>query len=126
MKYVLDTHTLIWRLIQPSKLSPKAKSVFSDARAHFIVPTMALLEVQYLVEINRVKLDLSATLDALRSTPQFEIAGFDEMSLIHAMSLTTTRDPFDRIILAQALSTSTFILTKDSWMKRTAPHLVVF
>lgn len=126
MRYVLDTHALLWRLIQPSKLSPKMRTVFSDSQAEFVVPTMAMLEIQYLVEINRVRVDIDATLDALKDTPQFQISGFDEIALIHAMRLTTTRDPFDRIILAQALSTSTPILTKDLWMRRTAPHLVVY
>lgn len=102
------------------------KSIFSDDKADFIIPTMVILEIQYLVEVNRVKVDIDSTLETLRETPQFQFAGFDEMSLIHALRLTTTRDPFDRIILAQALSTSTPILTKDLWMRRTAPHLVVF
>jgi PIN domain nuclease of toxin-antitoxin system len=126
MRYVLDTHSLIWRLIQPSKLSPRMRSVFSDTEADFIVPTMAVLEIQYLVEIKRVKVDIDAILESLRETPRFQTASFDEMAMIHAIRLTTTRDPFDRIILAQALSLSTPILTKDLWMRRTAPHLVIF
>ena len=84
-----------------------------------------MLEIQYLVEIKRVELDIDETLKTIQLERNFELVSFDEEAMLHSLKLMTTRDPFDRIILSHALARSTKILTKDFWMKKTAPHLVV-
>jgi len=125
MKYFVDTHLLVWRLIEPRRLSKMEKGLFSDSHAEFLIPTVVLLEIQYLTEIKRIEIDMDEALAAIQEDPSFQLAPFDETAMLHAFRLTTTRDPFDRMILAQALASSTKILTRDRWMKETAPHLVV-
>lgn len=125
MNYVVDTHILIFRFLEPKRLSAKHKTLFQQEKNIFLVPTISLLEVQYLSEIKRINLDLGDFLVALKKEDQFQIVNFDEPTLYYSLKLTSTRDPFDRIILAHALSTSTKILTKDRWMKSVAPQLVI-
>ena len=126
MKYIVDTHLLVWRLIEPRKLSKNERSLFSNSQTEFLIPTVALLEMQYLAEIKRIEIDMDEALTTLQEEPAFQLVPFDETAMLHAFRLTSTRDPFDRMILAQALANSTKILTRDRWMKETAPHLVVF
>ncbi|HBF13896.1 MAG TPA: hypothetical protein DDW49_11020 [Deltaproteobacteria bacterium] len=125
MNYIIDTHVLIWRFVEPSRLSQKQKIIFKKETNQFLVPSMSLLEVQYLTEIGRVKLEMGDFLIALKNQDNFSIASFDEGILLHSLKLTSNRDPFDRVILAHALATSTKILTRDRWMKETAAHLVI-
>ena len=126
MQYIVDTHVLLWRLLAPTKLSKKARATFLKAENEFLIPTMALLEIQYLKEIGRIDIDVAATIKTLQEDGQYEILSFDAGALLHVLNLTTTRDPFDRVILGQALAGSHKILTKDRWMKRMAPHLVIY
>lgn len=125
MKYFVDTHLLVWRLIDPRQLSKKERAIFSGAQAEFLIPTVVLLEMQYLSEIKRIEIDLDEALMTIQEDSSFQLVPFDEAAMLHAFRLTTTRDPFDRIILSQALASGTKILTRDRWMKETAPHLVV-
>ena len=125
MIYLLDTHTLVFRFLNPKRLSKNHQSVFRDGGNSFLVPTLSLLEVQYLTEIGRIELEMGEFLSALKEEGSFEVIPFDEAVLAFALNLTSTRDPFDRVILAHALATSTKILTKDRWMHSTAPHLAI-
>ena len=126
MSYLLDTHTLVWRFIDPKKIPPKIQTLFSNPESDFLIPTICLLEIQYLVEVGRIQIDLDEVRRVIQEEDAFQLVAYDESVMLHSLRLTTTRDPFDRIILAHALSTSTKIITRDLWMKRTAPHLVVF
>lgn len=126
MKFVVDTHVLVWRLLQPSRLPKKVRHLFSEPDNEFLIPTVCLLEIQYLSEIGRIELDVEEALVAIREETNFQLIPYDEEAMLHSLKLTTTRDPFDRMILAHALSQSTKILTKDHWMKQTAPHLAIF
>ena len=125
MQYLVDTHILVGRLLKPSRLPKRIRQIFSDKNQEFLIPTMVLLEMQYLNEIGRVEVAMDDVLKAVQEESQFQIVSFDETALLHAVRLIGTRDPFDRVILSHALSTSTKILTKDHWMKQTAPHLVI-
>lgn len=125
MQYLLDTHTLLWRLTQPRKLSKRVRAIFSKSTHQFTVPTIALLETQYLIDIGRIDLAVDDVLTTIQEEPQFSLVPYDEVVMLHSLRLTGTRDPFDRIILAHALATSTQILTHDQWMKKMAPHLVI-
>lgn len=125
MNVFVDTHVLVWRFLEPSKLSPAQAGFFQREETGFLVPTIVLLEIQYLKEIGRIEVNLGDFLLTLKSEDKFRLIPFDEMVMLESLNLATTRDPFDRIILAHALATATKILTKDRWMKKTAPQLVV-
>lgn len=125
MNIFVDTHVLVWRFLEPARLSAKQAAIFRNDSHNFLVPTIVLLEIQYLQEIGRIKTNPGDFLLAIKGSPKFSLASYDEAVLLASLQLTTTRDPFDRIILAHAVTTSTKILTKDRWMKKTAPRLVI-
>lgn len=125
MRYVLDTHILLWRLVEPQQLPHAVKPLFKHGDHEFLIPTVALLEIQYLVEIGRIDIAIDEVLATIESLPDFQLVPYDELVMRHSLRLTATRDPFDRMILAHALATSTPLLTKDRWMQRMAPHLVI-
>lgn len=126
VNFLVDTHVLLWRLIEPTRLSEKAKKIFTDNNNHFLIPTVSLLEVQYLSEIGRVKVEMDHVFAAIQDDVRFKLLPFDESALIQSIRLTSNRDPFDRMILGQALSLATKILTKDRWMQKVAEHLTIF
>ena len=104
---------------------PKAAKSLFLKETDFLIPTIALLEIQYLIEIGRIEVEIDQVLGAIHEEPSFQLVPYDEAVMLHSLRLTTTRDPFDRMILAHALATSTHIITKDRWMRRIAPHLVI-
>lgn len=126
MKYFVDTHVLLWQWLEPQKLSKKADKILNDAKHSFLVAPASLLEVSYLIELGRVDLDFDELVDLIESLPNYDIPAFDKDAALQAVRLTGNRDPFDRIILGQALADAVPIITKDRWMKKVAPQHVVF
>jgi len=126
MEYVLDTHVLLWRLLEPKRLSLKAQAILKDDDNRFLVPTMVMLETQYLIEIGRIDLDMRDFLEVVSADDHYQFLPFDERVMVQAIHLNDTRDPFDRTILSHALALHKSIITKDRWMKRMAPQLVIF
>lgn len=116
MRVLIDSHALIYWLLEPKKLGVKGKALFSDPDSLLLVSVMTLLEIQFLVEIKRVELDFAEVLSFLSMQLNFEVLPFSEKICLECLPLDT-RDPFDRVILASAISERAPILSRDRWMK---------
>ncbi|MBL7078019.1 MAG: type II toxin-antitoxin system VapC family toxin [Kiritimatiellae bacterium] len=116
MTYLLDTHPLIWWLLEPRKLSRKVTALLTQGDTRFLVPTMALLEMEYLVEIGRIEAETHEAVATLSADEQFDVIAFDATVLHEAIPLAGTRDPFDRIIAATAIAHHLPLVTRDDWM----------
>ena len=114
----LDTHIRLWLydgLVE--KLSPLAKEYLTAGHLH--LSPMAELELQYLHEIGRVKPTAQKVVHALqidlglkRSDPLLEDV------VRHALKLEWTRDPFDRLIVAEASSANARLITRDETIRK--------
>lgn len=94
------------------RLSPAAIAAIEHdtLRVSPLVP----LELQYLVESGRLELDPSETMNELRRSLDLREAAESFGSVVDtAIGLTWTRDPFDRLIAAQAITADARLLTKD-------------
>lgn len=78
MVYVLDTHPLIWLVGQSPLLSQAAFTAMSDPTALLVVPTMCLVEIQYLAAKNRITVTPQQVEQRLRNTPNTKIYPLDE------------------------------------------------
>jgi len=109
----LDTHVVAWLYAGELELFPKPVRILLDRETLLISP-MVELELQYLYEINRT----SERGDVVVETLEREIgisrcqAPFTQV-VAGAMRESWTRDPFDRLIVAQARLRRTPLLTKD-------------
>lgn len=109
----LDTHVVVWLYAgQTHQISEKAAELIN--RHEIFVSPIVRLELQYLFEIQRITkkandiiLDLS-DLIGLRICDKF----FNTI-VSGAFDLSWTRDPFDRIIVANAALNDNFLVTKD-------------
>ena len=78
-RYVLDTHTIIWFLLDDRRLSDKAKKIIHQTKAlgSLIIPTIVLGELAVVVEKGRVKGDLELLIKSIKNDPRFIIMPFD-------------------------------------------------
>jgi len=118
MEYILDTHPLLFFLLNPSKLSKNVSNLLHESRNTFFVPTMVILEIKYLVEVGKIEISVNEVIAYINKKENFEIISFSPIELIDSLDLTSSRDPFDRIILASAMSRKIFIITRDRWMTK--------
>lgn len=92
---------------------PGAVRELVDSEEPFVSPIVAL-ELTYLYEVGRVTEPAAAPLDALRRTIGLQVADVSVDALVGAATeLTWTRDPFDRLIAAQAILANVPLVTAD-------------
>ncbi len=84
---------------------------------------MVLLELGYLHEIGRLQDSGKTIIDALKQTLDLRICDLDHLKVIEsALEMTWTRDPFDRIIVAQAMVNQSTLVTKDTFIRTHYSH----
>lgn len=117
MRLLLDTHAFLWFITDDPKLSATAKSAVADADNEILVSPASYWEVAIKVSIGKYPL----------STPYeaFITRGIDDNDFAilpidpkHTAALTNLpfhhRDPFDRLIIAQAMVEQISVISGDS------------
>ena len=115
MNYLLDTHTLIWFLNGDKSLSTKAcKAIESDIAINF-VSIASLWEIAIKVSLDR--LSLNVPFDQLRfelDKNNFQLLPitFNDTVILSSLAFNH-RDPFDRLIISQAIANDFTLISKD-------------
>nr|WP_309697268.1 PIN domain-containing protein [Armatimonas sp.] len=104
MKYVVDTHALLWFLVGSARLGTNAKAVLEDPSSQLILPATALAEACWIVERGRIPTITSPALviAALDADDRFIIAPLDQAVIKKSNTLTTIGEMHDRQIAATA------------------------
>lgn len=109
----LDTHVVVWLYTgEVDRLSGRAISSIEEATP--VISPMVQLELTYLHEIGRLSVGGADVVADLRDRIGLQLSDAPMAAVVNAAaSLTWTRDPFDRIIVADAHVSSAELLTKD-------------
>lgn len=121
----LDTHILVW-LYQDgvTRLTPLAVQGIESADQLLISP-MVELELTYLHEIFRINCPALGILEYLRRAIGLETCKQPFAAVVGAaLALDWTRDPFDRLIVAQAANREAPLLTADQNIRAHYPAAV--
>ncbi|RYG66567.1 type II toxin-antitoxin system VapC family toxin [bacterium] len=116
MNILLDTHILIWWSDTPELLSSSARAFMEDRRNTLAISVVSIWEMQ--IKINLGKLSTRLPLREMVSS-QIAINGIQilHLDLPHIFELSNLphhhRDPFDRLLIAQARVENMPILTAD-------------
>ena len=116
MKVLLDTHTFLWWDSDSSKLSARARSVLADPSSTKLVSTASLWEI--VIKVGSGKLALSRPLvDIVKAQRKANKVKILPVRLTHAYAVerlpTPHRDPFDRMLAAQAIVEGAELVTAD-------------
>jgi PIN domain nuclease of toxin-antitoxin system len=110
---LLDTHVVGWLYEGFDRRIPANVQRLIEEEEPF-VPAIVELELTYLYEVGRVTEPAQAPLEALRKRIGLQIADASSAALAKcATGLSWTRDPFDRLIAAQAILADVPLVTAD-------------
>jgi PIN domain nuclease of toxin-antitoxin system len=117
----LDTHVVAWLHADQSKRISKTARRLIDSATPAISPVV-MLELTYLHEIGRLRFDGPTICDDLTRQIglQFSAATLYDVAL-QAERIKWTRDPFDRLIVADAAATSAALVTADETILEAFP-----
>ena len=109
----IDTHVAVWLYTgQVEKLSDRAQESLNENEIY--VSAVVRLELQYLKEIERITANANEIVLDLSNRIGLKVCDKSFNSIINrSMDLIWTRDPFDRIIVANAALNNVPLLTKD-------------
>ncbi|MBK7001131.1 MAG: type II toxin-antitoxin system VapC family toxin [Rhodoferax sp.] len=116
MKFLLDTHLLLWAAGEPQRLSAKARALINDSENALFFSAASLWEITIKNSLGRVDFVVDARLlrRGLLDNQYAELA----ITSAHAVFVDKLpplhKDPFDRILVAQASVEGITLLTADT------------
>lgn len=119
MKYLLDTHALLWIALDDNRLSKKVRKVYSDTNSELYISIASLWEIAIKVSIKKIQ--LNTTFDEFINLVIQNGISILELKTEHLNRVAELqfihRDPFDRILISQAQSEKLTIITSDKIFK---------
>ena len=117
MKLLLDTHTFLWALSEPNRLSKKQIAAMEDPTNRVYVSSISITEIAIKASLGKLELVFDPLDAAERSG--FEMLDFSAKDALILKDLPFHhRDPFDRMLITQAISRKLIIATQDSIIDR--------
>lgn len=117
MRYLLDTHMFIWSIEGNHRLKPDTRDIIRDKSNIVFLSIISVWEIAIKVMLKKLKLDIPIT--KILKNLEFEIL---PIKLDHVLALLKLppihKDPFDRMLVAQAKSEKLTLLTDDPKVKR--------
>ena len=108
---LLDTHFLLWSVLGLDRMD---EYPWLARYRPWGVSPVSLLELQFLTEVGRLELAHAEFIEALKADPRFVLDEVPLMALVtHALSLSWTRDPFDRLLAAHRSARRVPLVTLD-------------
>ena len=115
MKLLLDTHTFLWALSEPNRLSKKQIAAMEDPTNKVYVSSISITEIAIKASFGKLELIFDPIDAAERSG--FEMLDFSAKDALLLKDLPFHhRDPFDRMLITQAISRKLIFVTQDSLM----------
>lgn len=105
MKYILDTHALIWFLEGNPSLGTNAQAILSQPMSELILPAIALAEAIWIVSRKKTSIpSAQVLLDVINRDPRITVYPLDQGILEIAFTLLAIREMHDQQIVATALA----------------------
>lgn len=119
MKYLIDTHVFIWALMETKKISKKVTSILENVENEVYISPISFWEMA--IKYQSKKLDLQGInilhLPHIAEQYDFEVLSpepYDYVSVGTVPQKENHHDPFDRMLIQQAIRNNLVLLSADS------------
>ena len=116
MRVLVDTHTLIWALTNDPRLSRRAKQILQSDGSDLMFSLASLWEMSIKIRLGKLRL-IGSSVSYVREEMKryrMELLGIQFEHILRLEMLPSHHgDPFDRLLIAQALEDDLTILTED-------------
>lgn len=121
MRLLLDTHTFLWAVLEPHKLSAAASAALTDPTSRVTMSAVNAWEIAIKTSLGKLPMapDGPERLQAVAASTQF---GVLPVTVEHAFAVRELRwhhkDPFDRLLVAQAKVEGMTLVSDDVILSR--------
>ena len=120
MSYLLDTHTLIWWATEPYRIPERTTAILRDPQNELYFSAASSWEVQIKIGIGKISFSQPWEIIVERETEKNSLIILPvtlEHTFILAKLPSLHKDPFDRMLIAQALTNNLTIVTNDRFIR---------
>ena len=121
MRLLLDTHVVLWAATQPARLEAAVRARLEDTSNEVLVSVVSAWDIAIKQSLGKLDLVRPAEVwlpEVVRRTG-FEVAPIDLTSALRVRALPWHhRDPFDRLLVAQALELGCTLVSRDDSLAR--------
>jgi PIN domain nuclease of toxin-antitoxin system len=121
MKYLLDTSVFLWALAAPGKLNRRARNLLSNEREGLFLSAASSWEISLKFGLGKLELPEPPAKYVPKWMLNWGIRSLD-ISHLHALAVGTLpghhQDPFDRILIVQAMTEGMVLLTADRMFEK--------
>lgn len=122
MNYLLDTHAFLWATSKSKELSGKASEIVRNPKNEIYVSAVTFWEIAIKTRIRKLDLDglTPEELIPLAEEMEFQLIGLspEESATYGNLKEPDHRDPFDRMLIWQAISRNMTMISRDSEFKK--------
>ncbi|GAB2643260.1 type II toxin-antitoxin system VapC family toxin [Emticicia sediminis] len=115
MKYLIDTHTFLWFIEGSPQLSQFSKSIIENEDNEIYLSIISLWEISIKTSLN--KLSINGNYESIIFDIEKNVIDILPITFAHTIQQNTLphihKDPFDRMILSQAITENINILSRD-------------
>ena len=116
MKYLIDTHIFLWFVENSVKLRQNAKNIIEDKNSEIFISIASLWEIS--IKTSSGKLQIKGTFESIKDDLQGNLIEILPIEFAHTVENNKLpfhhRDPFDRIIIAQAIVENLNFISADA------------
>src|ERR1700722_18670116 len=116
MRILLDTHVFLWYIKSDRKLTAKSRAIIQNA-VEVYISSASIWEATIKVRLGKLDVKIDDLIEAISSSGFLELSITAEHAAATTRLLDLHRDPFDRILLAQAVTEPLTFLTADELLK---------
>lgn len=121
MNFLIDSHTLVWSLLEDHRLSKRARHIFQSPPGSLHISMVSLWELSIKITIGKLR-TLGSSIAYFRDECREYGIQIIPLRIEHVLRAETLplhhRDPFDRLLIAQAIEENLTILTDDAHFRR--------
>ena len=118
MNYLLDTHAFLWAAFSPNKLSNKTRNEIRSAENQVCISIVSFWEISLKYTLGKIELSncTPADMPDIATQMGFEIIqlGAQETASFYQLPKIAHKDPFDRMIIWQAIQQQRILVSKDA------------
>jgi PIN domain nuclease of toxin-antitoxin system len=116
VKLLLDTHALLWVLGDPDRLKPETHRILTDGGNTVSVSVVSLWEIVVKCRVGKLDADIVSITEQLEPASKIQLLGImpEHLHMLNNLPFHQQhRDPFDHLIIAQAIFEDMTLVTRD-------------
>jgi PIN domain nuclease of toxin-antitoxin system len=119
VRLLLDTHILLWALIEPTKLTEELRALLEDPEHDILFSAASIWEMAIKASLGRAdfRVSVETIVEAARTSGFVELPVRSTAAQRVATLPHHHRDPFDRLLVAQALTEPAVLYTADAQLE---------